>query len=219
MEIKDILREALSYPSKAAFSRIRYVATLMAEEEQAEFIQGLFIAAVEAREAGTLDDLLDYLERWEDKGVALARTARAQAPEVGTIPWTPLHVPINRAKFALVTTGGFYIDGQEPFETDGPEGLGDWSYRSIPKNTSRNNIKIAHAHYDLSGPREDINCVFPLDRFIELEQEGLIGQLADTNYSFMGYIQRPDLLMSETAPQVARQLKADGVDAVFLTST
>ena len=218
MEIKDILREALSYPSKAAFSRIRYVATLMTEEEQTEFIKGLFIAAVEAREAGTLDDLLDYLERWEEKGVALAGS-RAQAPEVGSVPWTPLHIPINRAKFALVTTGGFYIGGQEPFETDGPEGLGDWSFRSIPKDTPRDDIKIAHTHYDISGPREDINCVFPLDRFIELEQEGLIGRLADTNYSFMGFIQRPDLLMSETAPQVAQYLKADGVDAVFLTST
>ena len=69
------------------------------------------------------------------------------------------------------------------------------------------------------GPREDVNCIFPLDRMVELEQEGVIGGLASTNYSFMGYIQRPDLLSTETAPQVAKRLKADGVQAVVLTST
>ena len=61
--------------------------------------------------------------------------------------------------------------------------------------------------------------MFPLDRFIELEREGVIGELAEDNYSFMGFIQRPDLLMTETAPEVARRLKADGVQAVVLTST
>ena len=58
-----------------------------------------------------------------------------------------------------------------------------------------------------------------MDVFRDLEREGVIGQLADTNYSFMGFIQRPDLLSTETAPEMARQLKADGVDAVLLTST
>ena len=37
--------------------------------------------------------------------------------------------------------------------------------------------------------------------------------------TFMGFIQRPDLLVQDTAPQVARLLKADGVDAVVLTAT
>ena len=218
MEIEKILKEIFSHPSKAAFSRIRYIGTLMPESEQAQFLNGLVRLAVESRESGSLDDLLDYLEVWEEKGVALAGIQDQTTP-LTTIPWSEFNMPINEAKFALVTTGGLYIDGQEPFETDGPDGLGDWSFRTIPKNSPRSCTKIAHAHYDLSGPLEDINCVFPIDRFIELEHEGLIGKLADTNYSFMGFIKRPDLLSAETAPQVAKQLKSDKVDAVFLTST
>ena len=218
MESKELLQEILRSPGNAAFSRIRYVRTLMAEEEQTEFLSGLYQRAVEARESGTLDLLADFLEEWEDKGQALAG-ARARTPEVGATTWIPLRLPINRAKVALLTTGGFYIEGQEPFETDGPEGLGDWSYRAIPKDVPRDQIRVAHAHYDLSGPQEDINCVFPLDVFAELEKDGTIGSLADTAYSFMGFIQRPDLLMSETAPEVAQRLKEDGVEAVVLTST
>ncbi len=219
MDTKELLQDILKVPpNNAPFSRIRYVGTFMTEEEQAQFLKELLAAAVDAREAGTVDVLADLLEAWEDKGMALAG-ARASAPEVGATPWTPMRLPINQAKFALVTTGGFYVEGQEPYETDGPERLGDWSFRPIPKDTPRERIKVAHIHYDLSGPREDINCVFPLDRFMELEREGVIGQLAETSYSFMGFIQRPDLLMSETAPEVAQRLKADGVDAVFLSST
>ncbi len=218
MDTKELLQQILASPATAAFSRIRYVRSQMSEEEQAQFLGKLYVAAVEARESGKLDALADLIEEWEAKGVALAG-GRARAPEVGPTPWAPLRVPIRRAKIALVTTGGFYLDGQPPFEADGPEGLGDWSFRAIPRDTPRDKIKVAHLHYDLSGPREDINCVFPLDRFAEMEREGAIGRLAETNYSFMGFIQRPDLLMAETAPQVARLLKADGVDAVFLTST
>ena len=218
METKELLQEILKSPGRAAFSRIRYVGSLMSEEEQVQFLKGLYTAAVEAREAGSLDGLADLLEEWEEKGMALAG-ARARAPEVGATPWAPFRGPVSRTKFALVTTGGFYVEGQQPYATDGPEGLGDWSFRPIPKDMPRERIKVAHLHYDLSGPREDINCVFPLDRFVELEREGVIGELADTNYSFMGFIQRPDLLMSETAPEVARLLKADGVDAVLLSST
>ena len=218
MELQEILREVLKHPNTAAFSRIRYVRNIMSEEEQQQFLNGLFVGAVEARESGSADSLWDYLEEWEERGVAMAGQ-RARAPEVGPPPWATLRVPISRAKLAVVTTGGFYVEGQEPYETDGPENLGDWSYREIPKDTPKEKLKVAHLHYDLSGPREDPNCVFPLYRFIELEREDIIGGLADTNYSFMGYIQRPDLLSTETAPEMARRLKVDGVDAVLLTST
>lgn len=218
MDTSETLKEILKSPGLAAFSRIRYVGTLMTEEKQGHFLKALFKVAVEARESGSIDALADLLEEWEAKGLALAG-ARARAPQVEGIPWASLRVSLRQAKLAIVTTGGFYVEGQKPYETDGPEGLGDWSFRAIPKSVSRDQLRLAHLHYDLSGPRQDPNCVLPLDRFQELEREGVIGRLADANYSFMGYIQRPEQLMSETAPEVARLLKADDVDAVFLTST
>ena len=218
-DVKALLAQILRTPANtAAFSFIRYVGTHMSEEQQAEFLNGLLQKAVESREAGDASALWDYLEVWEERGRALAG-ARARGVEVEGIPWSPVATPLNQAKFALITTGGVYLEGQEPYETDGPEGLGDWSWRAIPKDVPRDELRLAHLHYDLSGPREDINCVFPLYRMVELEQDGVIGSLASTNYSFMGYIQRPDLLSADTAPEVAKRLKADGVQAVVLTST
>ena len=219
MESAELLKELLAIPRDAAFNRVRYIGALMSEEQQVEFLKGLFAKSVEAREAQNAEALFDFLEAWEEKGMAITGE-RAQAPfELGDAPWTPLRVPISQAKVALVTTGGFYVTGQEPYETDGPENKGDWSFRAIPRNISPDKLEVAHLHYDLSGPREDRNCVFPIDRAEELAKEGVIGSLADTYYSFMGFIQRPDLLASETAPEVARLLNADGVDAVVLTAT
>ena len=47
---------------------------------------------------------------------------------------------------------------------------------------------MKHRGYDISGPQEDINCVFPMQRLLEMEAEGVIGELAPTAYSFMGLI-------------------------------
>ena len=219
METEELLKQIFRLPGRAAFGRARYVGTLMGEEEQVEFLNGLVVKAIEARETGAVEELADYLEEWERKGMAtLAGHARAPF-ELDETPWATLGAPLSRSKVAVVTTGGFYVEGQEPYETDGPEGLGDWSFRAIPRDVPRDQLRVAHKHYDLSGPRADPNCVFPLDRFEELERDGVIGQLAETNYSFMGYIQKPDLLLTETAPEVARLLKEDGVQAVVLTAT
>ena len=219
MDSEELLKELLAIPRDAAFNRVRYIGQLMDEAQQIEFLKGLFAKSVEAREAQNAEALFDFLESWEEHGMAAA-AARARAPfELGETPWAPLTVPINKAKVALVTTGGFYVNGQEPYVTDGPENKGDYSFRAIPRNTPADKLEVAHLHYDLSGPKEDRNCVFPIDRAEELVKDGVIGSLSDTYYSFMGFIMNPELLANETAPEVARLLKADGVDAVVLTAT
>ena len=164
MEAEELLKDVLAVTRDAGFNRVRYIGQLMSQEEQAEFLKGLFNQAVQAREAKSGESLFDYLEAWEEKGMALV-ASRAQSPiELDATPWTPLRVPIREAKVALVTTGGFYLKTQQPYETDGPENQGDWSFRAIPSTTSPDEMDVAHLHYDLSGPREDRNCVFPIDR-------------------------------------------------------
>ena len=59
--------------------------------------------------------------------------------------------------------------------------------------------------------------IFPLTRFRELAQEGVIGALAQRSYSYHGLTNIPRLVQ-ESAPRWAQMLKDDGVDAVFLTA-
>jgi D-proline reductase (dithiol) PrdB len=133
------------------------------------------------------------------------------------IPWTPMRKPLDRCRVALVSTGGLYLPHQEAFNAESPDG--DWSFREIPNDVSLGDLLIAHEHYDHSGAETDMNVIFPLERFRELESHRTIGELAGTHYAFMGFIPDPVSLVEETAPEVARRLSADGVDVVFLFPT
>jgi D-proline reductase (dithiol) PrdB len=212
-DINDILRS----PRDAAFSRIRYVARHATEEQMTSFLRDLFLKAVEAKDTGQWEQVADYLEEWESWAMEVFN-ARAASPTVEGIPWASMAKPLHKSRVALVTTGGIYVDSQEPYDLD-KQG-GDVSFREIPKDTTEEHLQIKHRGYDISGPQEDINCVFPLQRLLEMEAEGLIGELSPTAYSFMGLINaNTSALMEETAPEVARRLKQAGVDAAFITAT
>ena len=134
-----------------------------------------------------------------------------------TAPSTPLRLPLSQCRVALITTAGFHLPEQTPFDetVDG----GDCSYRAIPNTVDTQTLPIAHrSHaYDTTDTEIDANLVFPLDRFRELERERTIGELNHRHFSFMGSIMKPKPLIAESAPEVGRILKSDGVDVVFLT--
>ena len=89
----------------------------------------------------------------------------------------------------------------------------------VPRDAPASTFRIWHPGYDTGPATQDVNCIFPIDRFKDLEREGMVGGLAETNLSFMGLIPDPSVLTAETAPAAARRLKRAGVDAVFLAST
>ena len=116
--------------------------------------------------------------------------------------------------FALATSGGLYIkEGQLPYDTVSIHG--DTSFRELPRTVRQEDLGIAHAHYDHSLAEQDINIIFPLQRFIELEKEKIIGRLAETNYSF-GYVNDVVTLVSKTVPEFISRLKAQAIDVLFL---
>ena len=67
-------------------------------------------------------------------------------------------------------------------------------------------------NFDKTGFQEDINVVFPIDRFKELEEKGLIGSLAAINYS-KGIL--PDAY-EDSVKDLSIILKQDNIDAVIV---
>ena len=132
-------------------------------------------------------------------------------------PWTPVPKPLSESTVALVTMGGLHLPDQPAF-TD-MDNRGDTSFRELPRTLRTGDFLVAHTHYDHKWVLEDMNCLLPLEIFAELEREGVIGALADTHYAFMGSIPNPLALIADTAPEVARRMKARGVDVCLLTST
>jgi len=134
-----------------------------------------------------------------------------------TIPWEPPTKPLSECKLAVVTTSGVHHHAQEPFDMQDNDG--DPSFRAIDGTTIGGDFRITHDYYDHSDAEKDLNIILPLDRLRELQQEGVIGRLANTHYSFMGHIDGRHIatLSGHTAKQVAEKLRQDQVDVVLLT--
>lgn len=132
-------------------------------------------------------------------------------------PWAPLLKDLEECRIALVTTAGVHLRSQSPYDMEDNEG--DPTFREIPGHASIDDLMITHNYYNHGDADQDINVVFPIERLRELETERVIGGVAPRHFSFMGHIlgRHIETLVNRTGPEVARMLKADGVDAVFLT--
>ena len=120
--------------------------------------------------------------------------------------------PLAQSRIALVTTAGLHVRGDRMFDMASTE------YRAIARETAGGDIVMSHTsvNFDRAGFAEDVNVVFPIDRFRELEASGAIGSMADVHYSFMGAYLEPTEY-GPSARELASLLHGDGVDSVFLT--
>jgi D-proline reductase (dithiol) PrdB len=135
------------------------------------------------------------------------------------IDWRPgsvLSKPLSAARVAGITSAGYYLPNQPPFD----ESLrgGDCSYRIINDHAEMDALRIGNRSdaFDSSGLELDKNLALPLDRLHELALERAIGGVAPRHFSIMGSITTPGRLVSQTAPEIAAMLRQDDVDAVLL---
>ncbi|MEE8581019.1 MAG: glycine/sarcosine/betaine reductase selenoprotein B family protein [Myxococcota bacterium] len=135
---------------------------------------------------------------------------------IDPVPWTPLAKPLAECRLALLSSAGFVLPGQTPF--DESQRGGDPSFREIPADARVETLIDTHRSesFDHSGMGRDPNLAFPLDRLRELARAGRIGPLNQRHMSFMGSLTAPGRLVRDTAPAVARSLAEDGVDVALL---
>jgi len=136
------------------------------------------------------------------------------------VDWRPgarLTKSLHEARIAVVTTAAYFRPDQPPFDTSIRGG--DYSYRVIPFDADLSALRVAHRSdaFDIRGITSDKNLALPLDRLNSLAKDGVIGSVAPRHFSFMGSITAPGRLIANTAPEVARMLLEDAVDAVLLT--
>ena len=142
-------------------------------------------------------------------------------PRREPVPWTPLGKLLSEAKLALVTTAGIWVEGSEPsfdYEREKREPMwGDPTFRWIPRGTKQEQIGAGHLHLNNRDILQDVNIQLPLAHGEDLEAEGRIGSLAETNYSFMGYQPNTTEWEQKYGPECAGLMKDEAVDAVLLT--
>jgi D-proline reductase (dithiol) PrdB len=135
---------------------------------------------------------------------------------------------LSESRVSLISLAGVYRKGQKPFNTSSgiiPANLramrfkdrGDCSFREVSLDADSTDLSIAHAHYDHSEADEDINCVFPWMRLVELEVEGFIGRCTDIHFSMMGYVPEVNLIVATAAKEIIPRLKKQQVDVVVVS--
>src|SRR5687767_10286681 len=78
---------------------------------------------------------------------------------IDPVPWTHFSKPLKDSKMALVSSAGFVLPGQKPFDKSIKGG--DWNFREIPSNTRIADLQDAHRSesFDHRGMMEDPNLV------------------------------------------------------------
>lgn len=132
------------------------------------------------------------------------------------VPWTPLRQPLAACRVALVSSAGFVLRGQEPF--DQRRRGGDPTFREIPADVELTSLVDCHRSeaFDHTGMLRDPNLAFPVDRVRELAAKGRIGSVNRRHLSFMGSLTATGRLTRQTAPEAAARLVEDGVDVALL---
>ena len=132
-------------------------------------------------------------------------------------PFARLAKPAKESRFALITTGGYSIEGvHEPFT-----GMPDFSdatplVHTVPVDVDRSKLGIKHMGYDHRFAKEDINVNLPLDRLSELEKAGEIGKIIGDTEVVMGLIPNVTPLVEQTIPALVEKFRSDSVEAALL---
>ena len=112
---------------------------------------------------------------------------------------------------ALISSAGAYIDGTTPFDTNG-----DLTFREIPIEVEASDLRFAARGYDPAAVQKDVNSQVPVERLLEFEQNGIIGQLNSVFWSFCGYIPDAAMLVEELVPKLVERINRYEVQAALL---
>ncbi|MDP6666139.1 MAG: glycine/sarcosine/betaine reductase selenoprotein B family protein [Dehalococcoidia bacterium] len=144
-------------------------------------------------------------------------------------PFATLSKPVSESRIALLTTTGHFAEGDDPK----PFGMGgltqeqavkmttefgraDPILSEIPITTSRERTRVRHGGYDIRAAEADRNTSFPVDRMLELADEGFIGEFVSPAYSFVGLTSQLRLRNKYAAEWAATAKTAGAQGAVLI---
>ncbi len=132
-------------------------------------------------------------------------------------PGKPI-VDMSKAKIALVTSGGVVPKGNpDRIASSSAQNYGKYDIEGVMDLTAET-YETAHGGYDPTYCNENSDRVLPVDVLRDLEKEGKIGSLHRYFYTTVGNGTAVKNAKA-FADEIAKELVADGVDAVILTST
>ena len=139
-------------------------------------------------------------------------------PEFDNVEPAPAIKDMKKARIALVTSGGVVPKGNpDHIESSNASKYGKYKIESVTNLTS-DEYESAHGGYDRTYCNQDPDRVLPIDVVKKLVADGEIGSLHPYFYTTVGN-GTAVASAKKYAIDIAKDLNADKVDAVILTST
>ena len=163
------------------------------------------------------------VDPWRFTGGFLSKILSSRIPDEpnhAEIPWAEVRKPLAESKLALLSTAGLSMRGDAPFDMEMERQKptqGDPSWRKLRADATSATVEANHLHIDTGYIERDLNVALPLDRIREMAAEGVVGAVADSHYSIMGYQGNDSsTLEHQSAPEIAAAMRSEEVDLALL---
>ena len=226
-ETTEELRRSFFYGSRSNLN-VKFLKDLD-DAEFGDFLEELLAAASVTTDDGDADRVVDVLYRWQVHAYSGHLGDPADFPHRhDDTPLATLDKPLSACRVAVLTSSGHFVDGDDPeplgvsdmTQTEAEARIGEFLRESptlsaIPVDTPAEQLLVRHGGYPTASVRADHQVALPLGHLRALAEDGLIGEVAPTAYSFVGAAAQ-GRIRKDIGPAWARQLVDEHVDAVLL---
>jgi hypothetical protein len=164
------------------------------------------------------DPPIRYIERTHAWYAALGYANPYRYAQFAEVPFTPLGVPLARARIALLTTAAPYRPELGDQSARGPYNAAAKFHTVYSGDTAHDHdLRVSHVSVDRAHLQDDPNCWFPLPTLRRAEGRGRIGAIAARFHGVpTTYSQRQTLHVD--APEILARCREDGADAAVLVA-
>jgi D-proline reductase (dithiol) PrdB len=167
-------------------------------------------------------DIIEDIESWQRRYDGWKPAGAAGTENLDDYPWiknrrapfTPARRALPMLNLALISSAGAYIDGTPSFDTSSADG--DANFREIPIEVESADFRFAVRGYDAAAIHQDLNSQLPIERLLEFEKNGIIGQLNPVFWSFCGYIPNATRVVENLAASLVERTQRYEVQAALL---
>ena len=197
------------------------------DDEAAEFFRRLLEALSDAYDTGDLPSLFEVAIEAQIAGYAPTPDDGPPRFLFEDGPFARLVAPLEETTIGMVTTTGHFMEGDDPAPL-GSKGMTQQEaidnisellrsapvLSEIPSEADKADLRVRHGGYDITSAEIDPNVCFPCDVLIDLRNEGTIGGIASTHFSFPGATSQGRL--RKAVHSWVDRIKQEQVNAVLL---
>lgn len=197
--------------------------------EFGRFLSELLDAVGYMTDDGDPDPVIDVAFRWQVEAYRGHLGDPAAFPHrYEDTPFIAPAKPLAESRLALITSTGHFVAGQDPkplgvanmSQDEAEARIGEFlkeapELSAIPVDTPASELMVRHGGYPVQAVAADHQVALPLGHLQSLADDGVIGELAPTAYSFVGAASQVRL-KKQVAGEWAERLHDEKVDAALL---